>query len=300
MPRSWSICGGLVRGLAGGGRRPRRRPAPAGPGGLGRDPGGRGPPRPRPRGRAARRSIEGSAPPAHGPGLAGLGAVPQGRAGGPGRPGGRSASRSATIRDELLGDAVVLALQAGPRRPARPGPRGLLLVRPRDRALLEPPDQGRSTTPSSSRGELAGVEPKSQGRGQVLGPAVQGRPAGRRSSTPLLDDGTFAWSNSEAMILGRDRPQGRRAGPAWATTRRSARSARGSPSGPLASLFVNPRLLERAMAEPPRARPRTGGSALLARYVGAVGHVGARPRVARRARPPLARGDRPRPGSTPG
>jgi hypothetical protein len=174
-----------------------------------------------------------------------------------------------TIRDELLGDAFVLALQAGPSgRPEQS--RGLLLARPRDRALI-----GRLIKLVNDAqirgGELDGVDPRT--RGAVKYSARLYKAAGRPPEFyVLLDDGTFAWSNSEAMILGvidrwasggpslRDDPQ--------------FRKVRGAlPDRPLASLYINARFLEGALAE----GPRPGGdrvAVMIGRYLHAVGQIG--------------------------
>jgi hypothetical protein len=86
----------------------------------------------------------------------------------------------------------------------------------------------------------------------------------------------FAWSNSEEILLGvidRNQSGGKGLGddPAFQKVRR------GLPERSMASLFANPRLLDRAMDA--AARPANPGEgrlgAMLARYVGAVDYAGA-------------------------
>ena len=173
----------------------------------------------------------------------------------------------ATIRDDLLGDAVVLSLQAGPSgKPDQS--RGLLLAKPRDRALLERMIKLFNDAQSK---ELAGVEPRS--KGAVKYSARLFKAAGRPPEFyVVLDNGTFAWSNSEAMILGViDRQVSSRPGLGDDASFRKVRA--GLPDRPLASLFVNARFLEGALAEAPRPGGDRG-AAMLARYIKAVGMVG--------------------------
>ena len=174
-----------------------------------------------------------------------------------------------TIRDELLGDAFVLALQDGPSGKPEQS-RGLLLARPRDRALMERVIAGFNNAQTQS-GELAGVESRS--RGPVKYSARLYKAAGRPPEFYiLLDGGTFAWSNSEATIQGViDRQVSQPPGLAADAEFRKVRD--GLPSRPLASLFINARFLERALSEAPRPAGDKG-AAMIARYIRAVGHVG--------------------------
>jgi hypothetical protein len=172
-----------------------------------------------------------------------------------------------TIRDELLGDAFVLALQAGPSGKPEQS-RGLLLARPRDRAMIE---RLIAAFNNAQSGELAGVESRS--RGPLKYSARLYKAAGRPPEFyVLLDDGTFAWSNSEATIQGViERQVSQRPGLAADTEFRKVRE--GLPARPLASLFVNARFLERALSEAPRPAGDKA-AAMIARYIRAVGHFG--------------------------
>ena len=177
------------------------------------------------------------------------------------------------IRDEIAGDAVVLSLMPGPE--ARPEEaRGLLLALPRDRTLVEPMMKSLNEVQSRS-GELQGVELKS--RGPIPYRVRKFKAAGRPTEYyVVLDNGVFAWSNSEEMIFGvidRKLSGGKGLGddPSFEKVRR------GLPERSMASLFVNPRLLDRAMDAVARpAKPEEGRlGAILARYLGAVGYAGA-------------------------
>jgi hypothetical protein len=176
------------------------------------------------------------------------------------------------IRDEIVGDAVVLSLMPGPA--ARPeDARGLLLALPRDRTLVEPMMKSLNEVQSRS-GELLGAELKT--RGPVSYSVRKYKAAGRPAEYyVLLDGGVFAWSNSEEMIFGvidRKLSGGKSLvdDPAFEKVRR------GLPERAMASLFLNPRLLDRAMDAV--ARPAKPGEerlgAMLARYIGAVGYAG--------------------------
>lgn len=175
----------------------------------------------------------------------------------------------ATIRDDLLGGAVVLSLQAGPSgKPDQS--RGLLLVKPRDRRLLERLIKLFNDAQTQS-GELDGVDPRA--RGAVKYSARLFKARGRAPEYyVLLDDGTFAWSNSEGMIHGViDRQVSGRAGLRDDPEFRKVRA--GLPDRPLASLFVNARFLERAWADAPR-REGDRPAEMIARYIRAVGMAG--------------------------
>lgn len=177
------------------------------------------------------------------------------------------------IRDELVGDAVVLAFQPGPAGKPEQA-RGLLLALPRDRALADRLMAALNDAQIRS-GELLGVEARA--RDKVRYSARNFRQADRPSEYyAQLEGGAFVWSNSEEMLLGvidRKLSGGKGLGddPAFLKVRK------GLPERSVASLFVNPRLIERAMAEVPRpAKPADERvAAMLGRYLGAVEYAGA-------------------------
>ena len=175
----------------------------------------------------------------------------------------------ATLRDDLVGDAVVLTFQMAPS--GRPDEaRGLLLVKPRDRSLIERLLKALNDAQLGS-GEQAGLQARS--RGPVKYWARIFKAAGRIPEFYVqLDDGTFAWSNSEALILGviDRKAQG---GPNLGDDPDFRKVRRALPDRAVASLFVNARLPEAAMADAPRP-PDDRVGALLARYIGAVGQFG--------------------------
>jgi hypothetical protein len=176
------------------------------------------------------------------------------------------------VRDDLLGDAAVLVLVPGPE--GDPGDaRGLLLCRVRDRELLETlirainaGEQGRKT--------LAAVEARAWD-GDTYHVRRFAPHAGKPDEAyAALDDGVFAWSNSEALVRDvLDRHAGRRTGLLAEPRFRKVRDA--LPPTALASLLLDPRMLERLEAP----REGDGGAAnpveaLARRYVGALEYVG--------------------------
>lgn len=176
------------------------------------------------------------------------------------------------IRDDLLGDAVIFALQFGP--PGRPEEaRGLLLIRPREKTLVPSLLKTLNDLQTKS-GELLAVEART--RGPVSYMVRTFKQAGRVSEFyAQLDDGSLAWSNSESMIQGViDRKRNPAGGlgddPAFRKVRQ------GLPDRSLVSLFVNPRLLERLVSEPsqPSSPPNDRLAAMLARYLRSISQVG--------------------------
>ena len=173
------------------------------------------------------------------------------------------------IRDDILGDALALSLQPGPAgRPDQS--RGLLLVKPRDRALLARLVRAIDDAQIRS-GELSSVELRNRG---VLGYSARlFKPIGRPPEYyAALDDGTFAWSNSEPLLWGvLDRKATDQPGLGDDPDFRKVRA--GLPARPLASLFINPRIVERSMAGGAKAEGDRA-SAMIARYIGSVGQFG--------------------------
>jgi hypothetical protein len=177
-----------------------------------------------------------------------------------------------TLRDDLFGDAVVFALQPGPA--TQPDlAQGLLLVRPRNRELIARLLRSLNEIQTRS-GELDRVESRSRG---TLTYMVRHFKAGQRPAefTVQLDDGTFAWSNSEGMIQGViDRKGG--TGSGLGDDPRFRKVRKGLPDRAMVSLFVNPRLLDRLILDPTRSSKTTSDRLAnqLVRYVGALGQVG--------------------------
>ena len=204
------------------------------------------------------------------------------------------------LRDELLGDAVVLVLRLSPAAPTDPSQaRGLLLLKARDRALLGHLIDAINTI-QRDNGELARVVERDRAG---VSYHVRQFPAGagRESECYVrFPDGTFAFSNSESLIqsvIDRKGPSAAgRAGPVEGGSRKAAGEAgrwldpgglgdgpklravwRRLPARALARLFIDPRPIERLLAAAPERRkpadPRI--VPMLQRYLAAVDYAGA-------------------------
>ncbi len=193
------------------------------------------------------------------------------------------------VRDELLGDAIILALRLSPEAPGDASQaRGILLVQARDPALLRRLIRVVNTIQQES-GELAGVaERQRNGTTYVVRdfPAAANRPP---EWYVVYPDGTFAFSNSEAMIQsvidrkarGQDDKNGTKAVPSIDSglgEQPKLKAVKDKlPERALARLFVNPRQFERLLAAAPRPDKPTDARimATLERYVAAVDFAGA-------------------------
>jgi hypothetical protein len=177
-----------------------------------------------------------------------------------------------TLRDDLLGDAVVLALRARPED-GPDGARGLLLVRVRDRALLE---RLIATINSAEKrdGPLVEVVEKTHKAARY---SIRNFRPGTKPTEfyAILDGSTLAWSNAEDLITGAiDRLDGR-GGLGNDARFRPVRD--GLPAHPAASLFVDPRFVERMHAADPASHKKSDDAIgpILARYFAAIQYAGA-------------------------
>jgi hypothetical protein len=178
----------------------------------------------------------------------------------------------ATLRDDLVGDALVLAMVVPPGAPPDAA-RGMLLLRPRDQDLLD---------------RAIVVWNKTDGR-KLKAVDVQfwkGVPYHCRRFQPgtkpdewyaVLDGRILAWSNSEDLVRGAiERHLDDSADVGLYTVPAFRRLRQGLPAGALASLFVEPRTLERAIRED--KRPRDEAQERLTRtvlgFLGAVDYAG--------------------------
>ena len=193
------------------------------------------------------------------------------------------------VRDELLGDAVILALRLPPKADGDVSQgRGILLVQARDPALLARLIRVVNTIQQES-GELAGVAKRQRNVTTYFVrefPAAANRPPEWYVAYP---DGTFALSNSEDMIRSvidrKARPQdgkdGTTAGPSvdpgLGELPRLKAVQDKLPERAVARLFINPRHFERAIAAAPRPGKPTDARimATLERYLAAVDYAGA-------------------------
>ena len=179
-----------------------------------------------------------------------------------------------TVRDELLGDAVVLAI----RLPAGAAPdeaRGLLMAKARDAAMLK---RLIDRLNDAERGEGTLAELATRKRGAATYSVRRFR-AGTKADEfyAVLDDGTFLWSNEESLVVGALDRRGDGAGLLDEPKFRKVRD--GLPARALATLYVDPRFLEQlgSYAPPKADRPRTDEmvASFARRYLAATDALGA-------------------------
>jgi hypothetical protein len=193
------------------------------------------------------------------------------------------------VRDELLGDAVILALRLPAEAPGDASQaRGILLAQARDPALLRRLIRVVNTIQQES-GELAGVAERQRNGTTYLVrefPAAANRPP---EWYVAYADGTFAFSNSETMIQSvidrkaraQDDKDGTKAvpnvDPGLGELPKLKAVQRKLPERALARLFVNPRHLERLLTSAPRPSKPSDARimATLERYLAAVDWAGA-------------------------
>jgi hypothetical protein len=177
-----------------------------------------------------------------------------------------------SLRDDLLGDAFVLALEPGAGNDPTQA-RGLLLSHVRDRGLLERL-LGFMNDGESRDGRLIEVAKRER-----TGAAYQHRRF-RPGTKPdewyvVLDGGVFAWANSEALIQGVvDRAKGSSQGLTDQPLFRRARSA--LPAHCLANFFVDPRFAEQIVslgAASSGNPPNPAVAAAIGRYVKSLNYV---------------------------
>jgi hypothetical protein len=179
-----------------------------------------------------------------------------------------------SIRDDLLGEVFVLVIQPGAGDDPTQA-RGLLLSRVRDRRLLD------RLIAFINEGEIKNGPLVEVARSEREGVAYHQRRfrPGTKSDEwyVILDDGTFAWSNSEALIQGAiDRKKGLSAGLLEEPLFQRSRAA--LPEKCLASFFLDPRFAERilnqgAAASGPPSNPAAAEA--VSRYVASLKYVAA-------------------------
>lgn len=175
------------------------------------------------------------------------------------------------VRDQLLGEAVVLTLHVA-EGGALDQAHGLLLTRVSDRAILE-----RAITilnDSQKKEGLTGIADRTWNGSTYH--VREFRQGGRPTEYyAIVGDETFAWSNSEDLIKGVIERRARGSSSLSDNPRFQNLRAK-LPARPAASLFINPRFVERAIAAlPPAAKPEeVQFQAFLARYFGSLEYAG--------------------------
>jgi hypothetical protein len=184
----------------------------------------------------------------------------------------------AEIRDDVFGDAVVLALRLPADKAAEPAEaRGVLILKARDPKLLRRlVDLVNST--QQQNGEIADLVERTHGETayhtRTFAPGDPHLP----ESFVIFDDGTFAFSNAEALIHEViDRKAKRGSTPSVADHPGFRAMSARLPSQAAARLFVEPRSARRLLGSipaPVSADDHNIG-AMVERYVGALDYVGA-------------------------
>jgi hypothetical protein len=179
----------------------------------------------------------------------------------------------ASIRDDLLGDALVLSLHLAPGAPPESA-RGLLLAKVRDRAMLvrlvELANQA-----ETADGSLAGVSTTGPPDRSYTVRSFKPGSKKEREYYRVFDDGTFAWSNSEDLIRGvLDRKAG--VGPGLLDDPGFRKVRRGLPSRSILTVHINPKFADRVLAAVPRSgQPGDDRAAeILTRYIRSVEGIG--------------------------
>lgn len=178
----------------------------------------------------------------------------------------------ATLRDEVLGEAVVLALWLPPGA----GPdaaRGLLLAGVPNRPLLDRLIDGLNAA-LTREGELKRIDARQ--RNGTTYHVREFKPGGRAAEYyAVFDDGVFAWSNSEALVHGAiDR---KAAGPGLGDVPAFQEVRRRMPERSAISLFIDPEFAASVMAAAPRPEKPRDQRALemFVRYLSALKYFGA-------------------------
>ncbi len=175
------------------------------------------------------------------------------------------------LRDDLFGDAIVLALIAEAGRPAEQGS-GLLLAKVADVDRL---NRLIAVVNSSERqaGALAGLKTiDHNGASYVARRFGDGRPADYYA---ILGGSTFVWTNSESVVR---RVIDQRADPALTSLGGSPRFRairEGLPAGALATLYVDPRFVDRLLAESAEAQEEQPVLALIRDGIEPIDYAGA-------------------------
>jgi hypothetical protein len=182
------------------------------------------------------------------------------------------------VRDQILGDAVVVALCLPPDLPFDPSrARGILALKAANPALLKRLI-GLVNTTQKKNGELAAVVERRRG---VTSYFVREFPAGSDhlpEAYVTFPDGTFAVSNFAGLIADFiDRKTGKAdhgalAPASLAGLPRFQTLEHKLPTRTIARMCIDPRLVENLVKN---SKPRSPGEALILRYVGALESAGA-------------------------
>jgi hypothetical protein len=173
----------------------------------------------------------------------------------------------ATIRDELLGDAAALTMRLPPGA-APEAAEGMLLTKVRDRKLL---DRLVATINAAERDDGT-LDKIVERRHRDVPYFVRIYREGMQPDEfyAVLNGDVFAWTNSETLLRATIDRQA--SGGGLAADPRLAKVRAALPARPLASLYIDPRALERLA---PPTLDDDPAACLLRRYLGAIDYAGA-------------------------
>jgi len=182
------------------------------------------------------------------------------------------------IRDEVFGDAVVLALRLPADKAADPAEaRGVLILKARDPKLLRHLVNLINST-QQQNGEIAELAEHKHGETSYHTRGFAPGDSHLPESFVIFDDGTFAFSNAEALIHEViDRKAKRGLAPSVADHPGFRAMSARLPSQSVARLFFDPRSARRLLGSlpAPASADDHNVAAMIERYVVALDYVGA-------------------------
>lgn len=183
------------------------------------------------------------------------------------------------VRDEILGDAVVLALRLPADKADPAEARGLLVLKARDPKLLERL-VGLVNSTQQQNGEIADLSEQRRGSTVYLTRTFHPGDDHMPESFVIFPDGTFAFSNAESLIhevIDRKTKAGTPMQGSVADRPSFRSTAARLPAGAAARLFVEPSLPRRLLGRlpAPNSDEDRGFRTFIERYVGGLDYVGA-------------------------
>ncbi len=176
----------------------------------------------------------------------------------------------ATIRDALLGDAVVLSLHVEPGAPPEDA-RGLFLIRAKDQNLLNR-FVDRINAADRLSGQLTRLDDRSHS-GQPYLARLFEKDQRPTEFYVIFEDGTFAWSNFEPLIQGVIERQGK-GPPGLGSEPRFLEVRQALPESSVLSLYVDPAFVKDVLKADPGTPSESDLPPLLVDYLKAIRYAG--------------------------